>query len=101
MSGYRSSSHGIDPRSRILRVVGPLLLAVGAVTVLVGLVGHFAGHPDQLAHPWLILSRVGMVPVVLSHLSKHPTTVLSVVGVLLFSIGVILLTVRRRSHTEG
>jgi uncharacterized protein YjeT (DUF2065 family) len=101
MSRYWSSSPGSNPRSRIVRVVGPLLLAVGTVTVLVGLVRHFAGHPDQLARPWLILSRVDMVPVVLSHLSKHPTTVLSVVGVLLFSIGVILMTVRRRSHTEG
>lgn len=101
MSRYRLSSQGIDPRSRIVHVVGLLLLAVGAVTVLVGLVGHFAGHPDQLARPWLILSRVGTVPVVLSHLSKHPTTILSVLGVLLFSIGVILMTIRRRSHTEG
>ncbi|MGZ3581118.1 MAG: hypothetical protein ACXWQR_06065 [Ktedonobacterales bacterium] len=100
MSGYRSS-HDIDPWSRIVRIVGPLLLAVGTVTVLVGLVRHFAGHPDEAARPWLILSRVGMLPVVLFHLSKHPTTVLGVLGVLLFSSGVILMTIRRRSHTEG
>lgn len=101
MSRYRSSSQDIDPRSCIGGVVAPLLLALGSVSVLVGLMGHFAGHPDQLARPWLILSRIGMVPTVLSHLSKHPSTILGVVGVLLFSIGVILMTVRRRSQTGG
>lgn len=76
-----------------MRGVAPLLLAFGTVIMLVGLVCHFAGHPDQLARPWLIFTRVGMVPIVLSQLSKHPTTVLSIVGVLFFSVGVIFTTV--------
>ena len=83
-----------------MRVVGSLLLALGALTLLFGLVGHFIRHPGELARPWLLLGSVGTVPDVLTHLSAHPTTVLGIVAVLLASSGGILIAVRHRTHRE-
>ena len=81
-----------------VRVVGPLLLALGALTLLIGLVGHFIRHPGEFAHPWLLLGSVGAVPDVFSHLSAHPTTVLGSVAALLIISGCILIAVRHRAH---
>lgn len=85
-------------------MVGLLLLALGALTLLMGLVGHFSRHPDELARPWQLLGRADALPVVLSHLSAHPTTALGIVAALFFSVGVILIAVchqRQRTSRHG
>jgi hypothetical protein len=89
-----------------VRFVGPLLLALGALTLLIGLVGHFIRHPGEFVRPWLLLGKVGAVPVVFAHLSAHPTTVLGIVAMLLVSSGGILIAGRHsagrhRTHREG
>lgn len=54
-----------------MRVIGYLLLTIGMVMFALGLVNHFAGHPDQLAHPSTILARAGVILTIYAHPARH------------------------------
>jgi hypothetical protein len=84
-----------------MRIAGLLLLILAAATLLVGLAAHLANHPGEFVRPWEIAGRLSVIPVVLTNLPEHPTTVLTIIAVLLFSIGLVLATRRRRGNREG
>jgi hypothetical protein len=83
------------------RTAGYVLLILGILIFVVGLLGHFAGHPDELVDPSWILHAVVAVPAVLSNLPEHPSTLLGMVAVVVASAGLILMKVWQRGHTRG
>lgn len=84
-----------------MRIAGYVLFTLGTLILVVGLLSHFAVHPDELADLHWVFDAVGAVPTVLSHMSDHPSTVLGLAAVVLTSIGLVLMKVQKRAHTRS